>query len=928
MCGGHIPCGAHDDPNASQSESVGCEAGREQPPSTRRLTLPRRGDGRFDTKNVSVRSMASPVLRNAATAVSFDVRHSEVHINELLDECWSLLKASSFLIVRSGRNCGSMHRLLQQLLRSSQSRMTAEASIRHCVRACERQWTFEASKQMTWDHTAIILEHVRTLASFVPEHPSLCGDLGLLLTRASDYESVTRSHFRESLTLAVSALSLMSDTSVSIVEDWPHAANASIALRQIGKIMRYQGRLSLATLVTHRALAIQHALYRDDCRVEVVDTLHELGLLYTRTGRLDVADRFLRQALEMKRTLAKRGNESDITLDVASTLYALSRVVMLEKPKPKLKRAESLLLMALDMGCAGVARASTLQQLARIAVRRGQSGYEKNAKRYLFEALRIQRETYCTDRHVNVAAVRMQIGTLIMQIASAESCPCAKHKSRDVAMKHIEDGENVVGDTARDMKCQYTASLDIAAGHLEAALRVRRSIYGDQPHLDVARSLGMLGRLEMMRLNVGRAQAYAEEQITCLRAMLQSEHAWHTASPMSLLSSPPLLPCSRTSSAMSSHELESLELPPRACDDGKSVDGIDTRQRIDVTVQRKRVQRRPRQDSSEGDRMMRGELEDLLVACGVYRGQIAQIESSSMESSVPSPNTSPRHAPSSLDKIDSTDSSSPIIVGSDFCRALNELIEAYALLRTISKRTNGEETNAKRLTALIQKLRRRLQSQKCRMSVPCVNGNGHGADTGNAIVALGSRAETRSGRCGDVKNITARTTTTTTTGATEMGMPSAHTKALVLSTFKRSLEKVKRLRNFIRSELIRIGSWNNTEDDACNVDLRATNLTRWRELHVEASECLKADRSSARSVHSSSADDMGANKEYDDSSLTMFSDALATFLSQTCPLGLFEQSESSKAYNRRLLDCRQALFHSCDTVRSKIRQAGDGFEDR
>jgi len=138
-----------------------------------------------------------------------------VKLETSLDMCWSLLKSSCFLAVRRGRKSGSMHRLLQQLLRSkllAEENESFGISIRRCVLACKNVWCFNSCDSNTWDACGEVVMHISALAKYVNSasfskyvstNHTILNELASLLLFASEYESVARSRFEESLSLAV-----------------------------------------------------------------------------------------------------------------------------------------------------------------------------------------------------------------------------------------------------------------------------------------------------------------------------------------------------------------------------------------------------------------------------------------------------------------------------------------------------------------------------------------------------------------------------------------------------------------------------------------------------------------------------------------------------------------------------------------------------
>ena len=92
-----------------------------------------------------------------------------------------------------------------------------------------------------------------------------------------------------------------------------------------------------------------------------------------------------------------------------ATLYQLGVVATISRP-PALDRAEALLKQALELEPEeGAARWATLQQLGRVASRRGQL---LKAEQNFQKALVGYKRAYRSDLHINVAAVHHQLGSV------------------------------------------------------------------------------------------------------------------------------------------------------------------------------------------------------------------------------------------------------------------------------------------------------------------------------------------------------------------------------------------------------------------------------------------------------------------------------------------------------------------------------------
>lgn len=88
---------------------------------------------------------------------------------EQADTAWNVLKSFSLLYVKEGK--GTVHRLLQQALRSCQSAEQYTLNITICIEALSSSWTFQASRVDSWKESLQLHEHVKTVVSCCVDCP-------------------------------------------------------------------------------------------------------------------------------------------------------------------------------------------------------------------------------------------------------------------------------------------------------------------------------------------------------------------------------------------------------------------------------------------------------------------------------------------------------------------------------------------------------------------------------------------------------------------------------------------------------------------------------------------------------------------------------------------------------------------------------------
>ncbi len=346
----------------------------------------------------------------ATTRLSHSAFSATVY--EDADSVWNILKSFSMLIVKEGK--GSMHRLLAQALRHSQTESEYRKYSRICLYAMQSMWTFRAEEPNTWKESLQVLDHVKSVVS----HAGSCGFdfkedrlwAGRLSIEAGVYSAMAMNAFidaQQSFELAISLFESSKDCQKQALQ----TARAQ-ALHELGRVFRYQGKYDESEESLTEALKIfERFKTRDSIAVtRIADTLHELGVLEVKKHNLDSATRFLELSLEIRQRME---NPESSASHSAATLHQLAAIMVARKP-PHLAKAKYLLQEALGLSRQIGQRAATLKQLARVTIRQGQLD---KAEIYLEQALDLYMELYGENHknHINIAAVKFQQGALARQ---------------------------------------------------------------------------------------------------------------------------------------------------------------------------------------------------------------------------------------------------------------------------------------------------------------------------------------------------------------------------------------------------------------------------------------------------------------------------------------------------------------------------------
>ena len=318
------------------------------------------------------------------------------------DISWDLLKSFSLITVKNGR--GSVHRLLQQAMRSCQSKEESLYYITVCVDAILSCWTFKPNSTESWKSSLHLLDHVKVVVAHCKDYDidtARLMKIAQLSKEAGVLSAMALNAFIEAQTSLELSVEFLERSSMAKKRDVRKAKAES--LHELSKIHRYQGRYDDANKCLVVSLELNNS---DDCLT--ADTLHELGILEVKKHNLDSATAFLQQSLQIRKGL----NGENDQVNASSTLHQLAAIHIAQKP-PSLDMAKSLLLEALGLSRQIGQRAATIKQLARVSVRQG---LLDQAESYLEQALELYLELYGNNKmHINVAAVYFQQGALFLQ---------------------------------------------------------------------------------------------------------------------------------------------------------------------------------------------------------------------------------------------------------------------------------------------------------------------------------------------------------------------------------------------------------------------------------------------------------------------------------------------------------------------------------
>lgn len=134
--------------------------------------------------------------------------------DEEADIAWALLKGLSLLVVRE--RTGSVHRLLQVVIRSEHSAAHSRRCVSAAAAALSALWRFDQADPRTWAEAGQLVEHVRALALHAKQHNTRLQQAARLLTGAATYMAVALSRFREAQECLEQALAMQAAGAVAL----------------------------------------------------------------------------------------------------------------------------------------------------------------------------------------------------------------------------------------------------------------------------------------------------------------------------------------------------------------------------------------------------------------------------------------------------------------------------------------------------------------------------------------------------------------------------------------------------------------------------------------------------------------------------------------------------------------------------------------
>ena len=419
------------------------------------------------------------------------------------NRAWDVLQRFQLLSVRGPRahRLGSMHRLQQAALRGRCFAAGGVSAVRwqleQLVVVLASMWTFDPINTSKWDDSShtLVINHIQSLLEHVEQigiGEVVTQRFVTLLVAGASFTQQVLSQFDVARSLLEAAKRLHETATLSVCEE--ESANIAHAL---GKVLRISGDFDEAMKQLMIALTL-----REKCRSQKqADTLHELGVLHMRHHDTATALNFLNSSFELKKQLTPK-QEAMLETSLSATLYQLG---IIRTTQGDLDAAESLLLQVLALVDADstinvVSRAATLQQLGRVFMRKGLLA---DAEIRLTESLDLYFAAYGREkasRHMNVAAVRHQLGTCFFSLRRFTEA--AQQYTLALATREVNDATAFTGNIEILHEVQALGQVEVELGQYDRA----------EAHFD--RQLTMCRQM-ILEISSKLSYCLSTDEITC-----------------------------------------------------------------------------------------------------------------------------------------------------------------------------------------------------------------------------------------------------------------------------------------------------------------------------------------------------------------------------------------------------------------------------
>lgn len=333
--------------------------------------------------------------------------HNSTYENEqvllTVDKVWDLLKKYSLLfsVGSEGAPHGRIHRLQAAAIRFRLTAIEKVDYLKQGIAALKKGWRFDREDSTTWEHSDEILKHAVAALNYV-EDLVACNDtqmlrelgsesihtIALLIIDGGSYIAVALSRFDSAQRLLERSHRLL--LHVQRFGSIGVTSTIAVNMLRLGRLYRYEGDFSRSEECLQQALQFSE-IHNEN--ILLGEVLHEMGVLAIRKHDLLSAESHLLKALSLKR---KQVNDAS---SVAATLHQLAIVAT---SNSTYDFAEDLLNECLELeDKVTVSKAATLQQLGRVALRRG---HNTHARRCFLDSLNMYLSIYGSDAtHINIA---------------------------------------------------------------------------------------------------------------------------------------------------------------------------------------------------------------------------------------------------------------------------------------------------------------------------------------------------------------------------------------------------------------------------------------------------------------------------------------------------------------------------------------------
>ncbi|NGX31514.1 MAG: Photosystem I assembly protein Ycf3 [Chlamydiae bacterium] len=381
-----------------------------------------------------------------------------------------------------------IHNLLQKMLQKElEENISIQQNVLTLLDAVEQ---FDLDKIETWEGGRIWLQHALSLlnTSQLEKHKEKMNQeqLAIFYSKIGD--------IKDSISQDTSVLKYVKDALKIRQTLYPNQNHPDLvnSLHDVGIVYRKMGDAKTALKYLKDALEMTTALYPNQNRPDLAGCLDSVGLAYLELGDAKTALKYLKDALEMTKALYPNQNHPDLA-------FYLNNMGMAYKAIGDAKTALKYLKDALEMAKAlnpNQNHPDLVFYLNNMGMAYLELGDAKTALKYLKDTLEMTKALYPNQDHYNLANSLNNMGMVYLELGDAKTA--LKYLKDALEMtKALYPNQNhfFLANALNNMGMAYKAIGDAktALKYLKDALEMAKALNPNQNHPFLVTSLDNVG---------------------------------------------------------------------------------------------------------------------------------------------------------------------------------------------------------------------------------------------------------------------------------------------------------------------------------------------------------------------------------------------------------------------------------------------------